>query len=372
MPLPREIPVETVTLMPAALREAGTRLLTAPALGIRREHALLVTEELLKAEMAGYPSHGFSRFGRYVGFVQSGSINPQAEIHVTLTKKPGGAMVNGNRQFGQVIMHKALEVALEGIEGSATFLVLVRGCNHIGRLASYLERAALKGYMARADVNAVGRPTVSLHGGVPPRLGTEPHGIAVPRGEGPPIVYDASTASIVEGNCNVLRIAGLPVPQGYLMDCHGNPTTDPSVLYRNGDERGCVLPMGGLNQGYRGSGHAIMINLLAGLLSGSGVLSGIQANSEAPVWGTNGVAFQLIDVAQFVDPEVYFEQVNQFLAYLKSSVPRDASEPVLLPGEGSRLRTALAEQEGVCLPRSVWEQTREIGHELGVSLDDLG
>ena len=43
----------------------------------------------------------------------------------------------------------------------------------------------------------------------------------------------------------------------------------------------------------------------------------------------------------------------------------------LLPGEGSRLRTAKAQKEGVRLPASVWEETRKIGRELGVSLDDL-
>jgi len=364
MALPREIPVETVTVMPAVLREAGVRLLTAPALGVRQEHAELVTEELLKAEMAGYPSHGFSRFGRYIGYVKEGSINPRAEVEVTFTRKPGGAMVNGNRQFGQVIMHKVLEVALEGIERSTAFLVLVRGSNHVGRLASYLEQAAEQGYVARADANAVGRPTVSLHGGMPPRMGTEPHGIAVPCGAGPPIVYDASTASIVEGNCKVLQIAGLPVPSGHLMDCNGKPTNDPAVLYQEGDQRGCVLPMGGLTQGYRGSGHAIMTNLLAGLLSESGV------NPEAIAPGTNGVAFQLIDVEQFVDREKYIERVNRFLTYIKSGRPRDDSEPILLPGEGSRIRTALANREGVRLPRSVWEETLRIGRELGVSLDD--
>jgi LDH2 family malate/lactate/ureidoglycolate dehydrogenase len=365
MALPREIPVETVNLMPAVLREAGIRLLMAPSLHVRREDAELVTEELLKAEMSGYPSHGFSRFGRYISYIKAGSINPRAEIEVTFTEKAGGALVNGNRHFGQVTMHKVLEVALDGIERCATFMVLVRGSNHVGRLASYLEKAALQGYIARAEANAVGRPTVSPHGGMPPRLGTEPHGMAVPCGVGPPIVYDASTASIVEGNCHVLQIAGLPVPPGYLMDCGGNPTVDPAVLYLEGDERGCVLPMGGLDQGYRGSGHAIMINLLAGLLSATGT------NPEPAAPGTNGVAFQLIDLEQFGERKAFFEKVDEFLAYIKNSLPRDGAGPVLLPGEGSRLRSAIAEKEGVCLPLSVWIETLRIGRELGVSLDDL-
>jgi uncharacterized oxidoreductase len=365
MPLPREIPIESLTILPDVLREAGLRILGAPSLRVSRQDAEIVTGELLKGEMAGYPSHGFSRFGRYVEYIKSGHINPRAEIEVTFSQKPGGAIMNGNRHFGQVVMHRVLEAAFKGIENSAVFVVLVRGSNHIGRLASYLEQAALRGYVARLEVNAVGRPIVAPHGGIPPRYGTEPHGIAVPRGDGPPIVYDASTASIVEGNCNVLRIAGLPVPPGFLMDCDGTPTTDPEVLYREGDKRGCVLPMGGLAQGYRGSGHAIMINLLAGLLSGSGV------NPVGGASGTNGVAFQLIDVKQFMEPAAYAKKVEQFLAYVKSAHPRDDGEPVLLPGEGGRIRTAIAMREGVSLPKSVWEQTLRIGRGLGVSLEGL-
>ncbi len=270
MSLPEYRSVETVAFTPDQFREAGKRILGVRNLAVRRQDAKTVIEELLKAEMAGYSSHGFSRLSRYVEYILDGAINPRAQIEVAWTAKAGGAIVNGNNHFGQVVMRTVVDTALEGIERSAVFAVVARGCNHVGRLASYLERAAQMGYIARAEANVVGRPTVSPHGGLRPRLGTEPFGIAVPAGDEPPIVFDASTASIVEGNCNIMRIAGVRAPDGFLVDREGEVTDDPEVIYLEGKNRGSVLPLGGLVQGYRGSGHAILINCLAGILSGTG------------------------------------------------------------------------------------------------------
>ena len=85
MPLPHDLAIESVCLTPGKMREAGHRLFGAPVLGVRREDAETVTEELLKAEMAGYPSHGFSRFRRYLDYIRAGSIDPRAEIDVEFT-----------------------------------------------------------------------------------------------------------------------------------------------------------------------------------------------------------------------------------------------------------------------------------------------
>lgn len=365
MPLPRDLPLHTVTLRVEQLREVGTRLLLAPELGVDTESAQAVTDELVKAEMAGYPSHGFSRFVRYVQYVLGGHINPKAGIEVIPTRKNGGAIVDGNFHFGQVIMRRVVEVALEGMKENAVFTVIVRRANHIGRLASYLEMAAEEGFIAKAEANVVGQPRVVPYGSIESRLGTEPHGAAVPCGDDPPLVYDASTASIVEGNCNILRMAGLPVPKGLLLDGCGIPTVDPMVLYLDDEKRGGILPLGLAELGYRGSGHAILINAVTGILAQTGF------GKLQRVTGTNGVWFNLTDLREFVDYEDYVRDLKSYIDYLKSSKRADSSVPILLPGEGSRQRSAETEANGVRLPHIVWEETKNTANRVGVSLDDI-
>ena len=365
MSLPEYRSVDTVAFTPDQFREAGKRILGARDLAVRRQDAKTVIEELLKAEMAGYSSHGFSRLSRYVEYILEGAINPKAQIEVAWTAKAGGAIVNGNNHFGQVVMRTVVDTALEGIERSAVFAVVARGCNHVGRLASYLERAAQMGYIARAEANVVGCPRVSPHGGVRPRLGTEPFGIAVPTGNESPIVYDASTASIVEGKCNIMRMEGTTAQDGYFIDRDGKATTDPGVVYLEDNCKGSILPMGGLAQGYRGSGHAVLINCLAGILSGTG------SNPDLVAPGTNGIWFQLTDVAVFLPLDEFVDRVREFIAYVKTSLPRDPTAPVLIPGEGSRIRTNEAQSTGMRLPLPVWKDTENTARRIGVSLDGI-
>ena len=365
MPLPKNLTLDTVTLKVEQMREAGIRLLLSPRLGVANNDARIVTGELVKAEMAGYPSHGFSRFARYVDYILEGYVDPKAKTEVIPTRKNGGAIVDGNWHFGQVIMHRVVEVALEGMNENAIFNVVVRKCNHVGRLASYLESAARKGYIARAEANSIGQPKVVPHGSREARIGTEPHGVALPCGDDPPLLYDASTAAIVEGNCNVLRMAGLPLAAPMLMDKQGKPTADPTVLYLDEADRGGILPLGLLEQGYRGSGHAIMIDAATGILSRTGF------GQAGRFGGINGVSFQLTDVAAFLDYRQYVRELKSFLRYLKSAKWAHANVPILLPGEGARKRTAHAAVHGVRLPRVVWENTKRAARKVGISLDDI-
>src|SRR3569832_2672014 len=108
-------------------------------------------------------------------------------------------------------------------------------------------------------------PRVAPVGGKRPRLGTNPLCIGMPGGKEGPFVMDFGTSATAEGKVRVKKIAGQPVPLGWILDPDGKPTTDPNQLY--GDPPGTILPMGG-DQAYKGFGLAFMIELLAGGLSG--------------------------------------------------------------------------------------------------------
>src|SRR5690606_30515818 len=112
----------------------------------------------------------------------------------------------------------------------------------------------------------------------------------VPTAEGP-VVLDFGTSVVAEGKVRVYHINKQPVPEGWLLDSAGQPTTDPSTLY--GTPPGTILPMGG-SQSYKGFGLALVLDMLAG-----GLTAGRTAYEGAPPSRGNNLVVLALDPAQF-------------------------------------------------------------------------
>ena len=136
-----------------------------------------------------------------------------------------------------------VECAPSTWEGLGLSAGAARRCGHIGRLGEYAERASGEGLVLIATVNnGGGGQRVAPPGGLEPRLGTNPLCIGVPT-ESEPIVLDFGTSVAAEGKVRVYYFNGKrPVPEGWLLDHQGRPTTDPSVLYEPPTPKG--LPGG--------------------------------------------------------------------------------------------------------------------------------
>ena len=130
-------------------------------------------------------------------------------------------------------MTRAVDVALEKASALGLAAVTVRNAGHIGRLGSYVDRLARRDLAALLLVNAVGIPAFRMApwGGTEARLATDPLAIGVPRSTGDPVVLDMTTTVVAEGKVRVQSNRGEPVPEGWLIDAEGRPTTDPEVLY---------------------------------------------------------------------------------------------------------------------------------------------
>ncbi len=98
------------------------------------------------------------------------------------------------------------------------------------------------GLLLLATVNNGGAvQRVAPPGGLEPRLSTNPFCAGVPTADpDAPIVVDFGTSVVAEGKVRDYFISGRPVPEGWLLDHQGRPTTDPSVLYES--PKGTILP----------------------------------------------------------------------------------------------------------------------------------
>ena len=155
-----------------------------------------------------------------------------------------------------------------------------------------------------------GGASVAPWGGIAGRLGTNPLAGGWPDGEGGALVLDITTSVVAEGKVRVKRNRGEPVPEGWIIDAAGRPSTDPADFYD--EPRGSLLPFGGV-MGHKGYGLGVVVELLGGALSGAGCARGRKARIG------NGCFLLVIDIGRFQPLAEYAAQVRAFAAYLRAS-----------------------------------------------------
>lgn len=327
------------------------------ALGCPGDEATIIAESLAGSNLAGHDSHGIIRLEQYIALVRTGDIVPGGAT-TTVRETACTALLDGGWNFGQVTARRAMELAIEKARQYGTGTVSVRNCNHLGRLGEYTLMAANEGMAAIGTVNNHGRGNlVAPFGGSDARLSTNPLSFACP-GPERPILVDITTSVVAEGKVRLKKNAGQPVPEGWIIDNRGNPTTNPNDLYTN--PRGAILPFGG-PVGHKGFALSVMVDILSGALSGAGC-----SHSHDARLG-NAIYFHVIDPEKFVTREEFVEQVAILERYIKGSPPAPGFKEILMPGEPELRVEAQRRAEGVTIDEETWRQFVAIVESLDVT-----
>ena len=343
------------TLRPLDLTTFAKSLLHAG--GASEEEASITARSLVDANLKGYDSHGVMRIPYYVQAIKEGEVTSGAELTI-LDEGPSRIVADANWGFGQVQAARLIKrlAAKAHVEGQA--IGTMTHCGHIGRLGEYCEMTAAEGLVSMFMVNSHGAAVrVAPPGGKAPRLSTNPLAIGAPHGD-EPLVLDFSTSATAEGKVRVKKIAGEKVPEGWLLDCEGKPTTDPNTLYAN--PCGSILPMGG-NQAYKGFGLGLMIEIFTGAISG-----GVCARPVPYPKKGNCVFMMFIDPARFGGAEHFQAEVAQLVDYVRSCPRIDGVDEITLPGDPERRLCAQRMAEGITLDGENWNALVKLAGQLGV------
>ena len=324
--------------------------------GIPPSDADLVAELLVRAELRGYAGHGVTRVGQYLEFINNKTydlnVKPQIEREGKVT-----AVIDAKHYIGQVAAHMAMELAIKKAKEHGAGIVCLKRAGHTGRLADYMEMATAQGLIGMGAVS-VGSATTTLYGGMKPITGTNPIAFGIPARDGKQIILDLATASMSMGEIQKRVAKKEPIPDGMLLDGHGQPTTDFKTF--RGPPRGVFLPFGG----YKGSGVALVTEILGGLLSGNG-LGKSWWNKGGH--GVNGVFLQAFAVEEFQELDNFYDRVDELIVFIKSSQLAPGFSEILLPGESGRRREALQKKNGVEIDDETWSELTELAEELGVA-----
>lgn len=323
------------------------------AMGASFDDAAWIAHLLVRSNLRGHDSHGVIRIPQYFEACKRGQIQPGARPEVA-TEGATTAQVNGRKAFGQVTGRFAAEIVVAKALRSGTAAVTAFECNHVGRLADYVEFAAEQGLAAFAFANDSGANQVVVpFGGLEGRFSTNPLAIAIPAGPFP-LCLDIATSVVAMGKVAVRRNRGEDLPLGWLQDVAGNLISDPLAL--EASPPATLLPMAG----YKGYGLAVMVEALAGILTGAGY----SRRETSP--DLQGLFLFAIRVEDFVARELFTSQVAELGRHLKTSRLRPGCQEILLPGELEWRTERQRIQEGVLIDPFTWDQILKVKEDLGL------
>jgi len=328
--------------------------------GVPQEDAALVADHLVEAGLMGHDTHSVLRLPQYVDMVRDGVVEPGAELEI-LTESDFGAQLSGRWNYGPVTATGAVRLALDKVADGAVAVVGVRDCNHVARLGRFTEVAAREDAICLMMANGHGGDwSVAPFGGRDRRLPTNPICCGIPTGGDWPIVLDMTTSMISGGDMRLLRNQGEDAPAGMIIDAEGKPTTKVEEYY--GPPQGSILPLGFPGSGHKGYGLSVLVDILAGSISGAGM------TQEAPERTGNALFIAVLKVEAFQPLQEFYAEVQGFIEWIKSCPPAEGFEEVLLPGERAYRRGLERRRDGLYVDEAAWEQIGELAAELGVEL----
>jgi LDH2 family malate/lactate/ureidoglycolate dehydrogenase len=325
------------------------------SLGCPPGDARILANALVEADVRGGSTHGVSRLAIYARRIQKGLIDPRASLRV----EPGGPAVlvaDAGSGLGQVQAMKVLErlepLARQRGVASAT----IRNSQHFGALAYYCAWAAERDMILLAMTNA--EPAMAPHGGSEAYFGTNPIGVGFPTNLGFPITVDMATSVVARGNIIAAARKGQPIPAGWAVDREGNPTTDAEAALA-----GAVLTMAG----HKGYALALMVELLAGVLSGAAVGDDVGSMYKQMERRQNvGHFFCLLDVASFMEVRRFKDRVDALAAAIKRGRRLPGVPEILLPGEPEHRVSLDNRRLGVRLDDKTVAELEELCREQGI------
>lgn len=330
------------------------------AAGASAEEAAVVAKYNIGANLVGHDSHGIILIPTYIERIKVGHIVPRAPWVIT-QETPTTTVVDAHWGFGYAATDRAMKYTIEKAKRSSVAAATVFRQSHIGRLASYPLMAAAEGMIAMITADS-GRSAkaVAPFGGAKARLGTNPLAWAIPSNLEGPLVFDMATSAAAAGKINVATARGEQVPAGWLIDAEGRPSTDPKVLKAGG----ALLPLGGA-EGYKGTGLAVIVEILAGLLTGLGF--GVEPSGRH----NDGCFMAVFNVQAFRDLNTFRQEVTEFAQYLKDTPLAVGSNAIYYPGEVEFLKEKDRRANGVPVEDATWNVLKKLAAEYGLA-DKLG
>jgi (2R)-3-sulfolactate dehydrogenase (NADP+) len=220
----------------------------------------------------------------------------------------------------------------------------IRNSAHVGVLGIHLLAVAEAGLVGLAFTNSPA--AIPAWGGKKALFGTNPVAGVFPRKDKDPIVVDLALTTVVRGRIMMAMRKGERIPEGWALDRHGRPTTDPKEAI----EHGSLFPIGGA----KGAMLGLMFELICASLTGAAI--GPEADSFFSEEGNRprvGQAFIAIDPGALAGMDRFSERVETVVKTML------ADPEVRLPG-ARRFASEASSRKGIEVPAELLAQIEKL------------
>jgi LDH2 family malate/lactate/ureidoglycolate dehydrogenase len=322
--------------------------------GMPEADARLVADTLVQADLWGHQSHGVLRLGWYLDRVRNKVMNPVTKPEFAVDAG-AVALIDGHDGVGHVLTVLATREAVKRAKAHGIGVVGVRNSNHFGTCMYYTLMGAREGCVMLLTSN--GGPAMAPWGGRKKIIGTNPWSVAAPAGRRAPFVVDMANTGVARGKIYLARNKRLPIPLGWAINSAGEPTTDPQEAID-----GIILPMAE----HKGYAIAAMVDMLSGVLTGSGFLSAVHSPYKTAEKSNCGHLMVAMNVTAFQPLAEFNERMERFIAEIKSVPLAKGYDEVFYPGEIEAGNDARNRKEGLLFPDDTLADLKRIAKETGL------
>jgi len=289
------------------------------AYGVDYDQCQAVASNMVWSELVGRTNFGVIRIPIHIERLENGVLNPLCHP-VFETVSTSCARLDADNGFGHFAGEIGMRKAVDLAKKTGIGIVGVKNSNFYGTGAYFVDLAAKTGMISLAMSNSF--PKVVAHGGTMAVLGTNPFAFGAPRKSGENLMVDFATSSLAGSTVREYMGKGEPLPEGLAILPNGDPLTDPARI-----GEGSLTPFGGA----KGYGISLMVEILAGVLTGSGFSHSVKSTYSNFVDSSDsGHCLIAIDVQKWMPMEAFYHRFETLIQLLKASSPEDE---VLLPGE---------------------------------------
>lgn len=353
----QETPSTTIIDVEAARQFASECLQQA---GARADIAMQMGTSLLYGDLFGFRTHGLRRLPYNVKQLQTGMARGDGDIEVKQDRL-AAAHWDANGLSGLYVIPKAVELAVSKARTCGTATVVVRRCDHVASLAAYLHLATQQGMVISMMASTPAQASVAPFGAKSRVFSPNPFGFAVPfvQGTQRSIMFDMSFSVTAAGKVRQAYDRQEALPWPAIVGVDGVATMNPA---RYIDEGGALLPLGGMDLGFKGYGLCLMSELLTMGLSGYGRDLGSDDGEF------NSVYIQVSDPSAFTSPEAFEQVVNDLAQRCVNAEAIDRNHPPRLPGERAWQDFEQQMRAGVELDELTWPRLCHVAKKLGVRI----
>ena len=193
-------------------------------------------------------------------------------------------------------------------------------------------------------------------------VGNNPLACAVPGADGQAVYLDIAMSAVAGTKLAIAAREGRSIPEGWALDADGSPATDPGAVRQGGS----LVPVGG----YKGSGLALLVECLTGVLGGAAIMAEMRDWVSDPGGRSNQAhSFIAIDIEPLMPLSQFRERMARLARQVHDARRAPGVERIYLPGEIEHGRERDALENGVPLRGATVAGLRDLGELVGLNAE---